>query len=387
MITLFLVVFLDLIGFGMIIPVFPFYAEKVGVDPASVIFYLGLYSLGQLVGAPVWGALSDRYGRRPVLLVTLLANAAASWMLGFANTGLLLALSRVVAGFAAGNISTAFAYATDITNDETRPRALGLLGSAFGLGFIVGPALGGLLAAGDDPSAGLSRVANASALLSLVAFVLTLVRLPESLPVERRSHASAPRPRMTAYLRRPVLRDLLLSTCIVIAAVALLQSTLAVWTAERLAVGPTTLGWIYGFVGVLSVAVQGGAIGGLTRRFGAERLTRAGAVLIGIGLAAVPTVQSMAPLLIALAFFAVGTAIFNPSMSGLVANAAEPHERGAVLGAYQGAASLGRVIGPFAGSAIARAGSLSWPFVLGAAVSFIGALLIHAQGNRRNGTN
>lgn len=384
MITLFLVVFLDLIGFGMIIPVFPFYAEKIGVDPASVILFLGLYSLGQLVGAPVWGALSDRYGRRPILLLTLLANAAASWMLGFANTGLLLALSRVVAGVAAGNISAAFAYTTDITNDETRPRALGLLGSAFGFGFILGPALGGALAASGDPDAGLSRVAHASALMSLVAFALTWFRLPESLPPEKRRHASAPRPRVTAYLRRPVLRDLLLSTCIVIAAVALLQSALAVWAAERMGMGPATLGWVYGFVGLLSVSVQAGAIGALTRRFGPERLTRAGAILIGIGLAAVPPVQTMTPLLIALGFFAVGSALFNPSMSGLVANAAESHERGAVLGAYQGAASLGRVIGPFAGSAIARGGSLSWPFVVGAAVSFVGALMIHAQGNRRS---
>lgn len=184
-------------------------------------------------------------------------------------------------------------------------------------------------------------------------------------------------------MRRPVLRDLLLSTVIVVAAVALLQSTLAVWAAERMNIGPTTLGWIYGFIGVLSVAVQAGAIGRLTARFGAERLTRAGAVLIGVGIATIPPLRSIAPLLVALAFFAVGSALFNPSMSYLVANAAEPRERGAVLGTYQGAASLGRVIGPFAGSAIARATSLSWPFIVGAAVSLVGALLIHAQGNSR----
>lgn len=381
MITLFLVVFLDLIGFGMIIPVFPFYAEKVGVDPASVISFLGLYSLGQLIGAPVWGALSDRYGRRPVLLVTLLANAAASWMLGFANTGLLLGISRVAAGVAAGNISTAYAYATDITTDATRPRALGLLGSAFGLGFVLGPAVGGALAAsGGEAANGLKRVADAAAVLSLLAFALTLVRLPESLPREKRLRSSTGRPRMTTYFRRPVLRDLLLSTVIIIAAVALLQSTLAVWAAERMGMGPGTLGWVYGFVGALSVIVQVGLISRLTRRFGAERLTRAGAVLIGIAMIVLPPIDTLAPLLAALGVFAVGTALFNPSMSGLVASAAEPHERGAVLGAYQGAASLGRVVGPFAGSMIARGTSLSWPFIVGALVSFGGALLIHSKG-------
>jgi DHA1 family tetracycline resistance protein-like MFS transporter len=388
MITLFLVVFLDLVGFGMIIPVFPFYAEQVGVDPSWVIFFLGLYSLGQLVGAPIWGSLSDRIGRRPVLLITLLANAAASSMLAFADTGLLLALSRIVAGFAAGNISAAYAYTTDITTDETRPRALGLLGSAFGLGFILGPAIGGMLAGTDpnDPCA-LGRVAHGAAVMSLIALVLTAVRLPESLPPDQRSKKHSKRQGLGTYLKRPVLRDLLLSTVIVVAAVALFQSTLALWTADRLAVGPRMLGWIYGFVGVISVAIQAGVIGKLTKRFGAASLTRAGALLIAIGLACVPPVHSMAMLLVALAIFGVGSAMFNPSMSGLVAATAEPHERGGVLGAYQGAASLGRVIGPFAASGVARIGTLSWPFVLGAVVSLVGVVLIHTRpGTAGDGT-
>lgn len=380
MITLFLIVFLDLVGFGMIIPVFPFYAEQVGVDPSWVIFFLGLYSLGQLVGAPIWGSLSDRIGRRPVLLITLLANAAASSMLAFADTGLLLALSRIVAGFAAGNISAAYAYTTDITTDATRPRALGLLGSAFGFGFILGPAIGGLLAGSDpdDPSA-LGRVAHGAAVMSLIAFLLTAVRLPESLPAASRSRPRTARAGIMTYVGRPVLRGLLLSTVIVVAAVALFQSTLALWAADRLAVGPQTLGWIYGFVGVISVAVQAGLIGRLTRRFGAASLTRAGALLIAVGMACLPPVHTMAFLLVSLAVFGIGSALFNPSMSGLVAAAAEPHERGSVLGAYQGAASLGRVIGPFAASGVARIGTLSWPFVLGAVVSLIGVVLIHTR--------
>ena len=380
MLTLFLVVFLDLIGFGMIIPVFPFYAQQVGVAPASVIFFLGLYSLGQLVGAPIWGALSDRIGRRPVLLITLLANAAASLLLANAESGLWLGVSRVVAGLAAGNISAAYAYTTDVTTDATRPKALGLLGSAFGLGFILGPALGGLLAgANPDDVGALARVAHGAVVLSLVAFVLTLVRLPESLPPEKRSTRATRRASLASHFTRPILRDLLLSTVIVVAAVALFQSTLALFAADRLAVGPRALGWIYGFVGVISVAVQAGAIGMLTKRFGAASLTRAGAIFIAIGLAAIPPVHSMALLLVALALFGVGSALFNPSMSGLVAATAEPHERGSVLGAYQSAASMGRVIGPFVASAVARATSLQWPFVLGAVVSLGGALLIHTR--------
>lgn len=380
MLTLFLVVFLDLIGFGMIIPVFPFYAQKVGLDPASVIFFVGLYSLGQLVGAPVWGALSDRIGRRPVLLLTLLANAGASLMLAFSHGGIALGVSRVVAGLAAGNISTAYAYTTDITTDATRPKALGLLGSAFGLGFILGPALGGLLAgANPDDLGALARVAYGAAALSIFAFVLTLVKLPESLPPEKRSLKGSQRPGLGAQFKRPVLRDLLLSTLVVVAAVALLQSTLALFVADRLAVGPRTLGWIYGFVGVVSVAVQAGAIGVLAKRFGAANLTRFGALLIAGGLACIPPVHAMVALLVGLTLFGVGSALFNPSMSGLVAATAEPNERGSVLGAYQSAASMGRVIGPFAASAIARATTLSWPFIVGAFVSLAGVVLIHTR--------
>ena len=377
MFTLFVIVFLDLIGFGMIIPVFPFYAERVGVAPSTVIFFLGLYSAGQLVGAPLWGSLSDRIGRRPVLLATLLANAASAFMLAESDTGLTLALSRIVAGLAAGNISTAYAYTTDITTDATRPKALGLLGSAFGMGFILGPAIGGLLAGGNaDDGSSLGRVAMGAAVLSLVAFVLTLLRLPESLPPEKRRQKHTKRAGVGVYLARPALRGLLLATVIVVAAVALFQSTMALYGAERLDIGPRTLGWVYAFVGVISVSVQAGIIGKLTTRFGPQRLTRAGAVLIAIGMAGIPLAPQLSWLLATLAIFGVGSALFNPSMSGLVAGSAEPHERGSVLGAYQAAASLGRVIGPMAASGVAQVAGLAWPFVVGAAVSVLGLLFV-----------
>lgn len=377
MFTLFVIVFLDLIGFGMIIPVFPFYAERVGVAPSTVIFFLGLYSAGQLVGAPLWGSLSDRIGRRPVLLATLLANAASAFMLAESDTGLTLALSRIIAGLAAGDISTAYAYTTDITTDATRPKALGLLGSAFGMGFILGPALGGLLAGGNaDDGSSLGRVAMGAAVLSLVAFVLTLLRLPESLPPEKRRQKHTKRAGVGVYLARPALRGLLLATVIVVAAVALFQSTMALYGAERLDIGPRTLGWVYGFVGVISVSVQAGIIGKLTTRFGPQRLTRAGAVLIAIGMAGIPLAPALSWLLVTLAVFGVGSALFNPSMSGLVAGSAEPHERGSVLGAYQAAASLGRVIGPMAASGVTQVAGLAWPFVVGAAVSVLGLLFV-----------
>jgi DHA1 family tetracycline resistance protein-like MFS transporter len=294
--TLFFIVFLDLVGFGMIIPVFPFYAERTGVDPASVIFFLGLYSLGQLVGSPLWGSLSDRIGRRPVLLVTLLGNAGASVLLAFADSGLTLALSRIAAGLAAGNVATAYAYATDISTDETRPKALGFLGSAFGLGFIAGPALGGLLAGNDAAGVGLVRVAWGAAAMSLIAFLLTAVRLPESLSAETRATSrTRPRPKLMAYFARVGLREVLLTVVVVIAAVAMLQSTLALWAAEFLGMGPRTLGWVYGFVGVVSVVVQVALTGPLTKRFGSYPLAQISILLVAVGMVAVPFTGSLLP--------------------------------------------------------------------------------------------
>jgi MFS transporter, DHA1 family, tetracycline resistance protein len=383
--TLFLVVFLDLVGFGMIIPVFPFYAERIGVAPSTVIFFLGLYSAGQLVGAPLWGSLSDRIGRRPVLLFTLFANAAASLMLAYADTGFTLAVSRIVAGLAAGNISTAYAYTTDITNDVTRPKALGLLGSAFGMGFILGPALGGLLSgSGADDGSSLSRVAYAAAILSLVALVLTALRLPESLPPEKRREKHVPRTSPRVFFSRPVLGGLLMATVVVIAAVSLLQSALALFSAERLAVGPRMLGWIYAFSGAISVSIQAGIIGRLTARFGARRLAAWGIVLVAIGMAGVPFVYGMPLLLGTLAVFSVGSALFNPSMSGLVAASAGPSERGAVLGAYQAAASLGRVVGPVLVSGVASLAGLAAPFAVGAVICLAGTIFVSARRARAN---
>lgn len=381
MLTLFVIVFLDLIGFGMIIPVFPFYAERTGVDPASVIFFLGLYSLGQLVGSPIWGTLSDRIGRRPVLLITLLGNAAASVMLAFADSGIELAISRVAAGLAAGNVATAYAYATDITTDATRPRALGILGSAFGLGFIAGPALGGLLAGNDAGGDGLVRVAWGAAVMSLIAFVLTLVRLPESLSADvRASSRSRPRPRLASYFARAGLREVLFTTIVVISAVAMFQSTFALWAAEDMDMRPRTLGLVYMFVGIVSVLVQVWLTGPLTKRFGAYVLAQIGIVFAAIGMFAIPFSTHMATLLIALGVFGLGSAILNPTFGNLVAGLADAHERGAALGAYQSAASFGRVIGPFTAAGIATISNLSWPFWVGSVVSLGGIALVRGAG-------
>ncbi len=372
--TLFFIVFLDLVGFGMIIPVLPYYAETVGVPDAFIVFLFGLYSLGQLFGAPIWGALSDRVGRRPVLIGTLAANAAANLLLAVAGNWWQLALSRLVAGLAAGNISTAYAYVTDITDEKTRPRSLGILGAAFGLGFIVGPSLGGFLAGAGDSAGSLARCAHAAALMSAAACLSTVFFLRESHGPAERAHATRlPRPNRWQLMKRPVLRELLGATLLVVAGVAMFQSAFTVWSAKALGVTPRMLGALLGAAGVLSVIIQGGAIGALTRRFGTARLTAAGAVFCALAMAGLLFAASVPGTFAPIALYAIGSAIFVPSISTLVAATAGATERGAVLGVFQSASATGRVVGPFLASAVVRLAGLKWPFAVGAAIS-LGAL-------------
>ncbi len=374
MTTIFFIVFLDLVGFGMIIPVLPFFATRLGVPESLVVFLFGLYSLGQLFGSPLWGMLSDRIGRRPVLLVTLAGNALANLALALAVNGWELGAARLAAGLAAGNISTAYAYVTDITTDATRPRALGLLGAAFGLGFIIGPALGGILAGAGESGGSLARTAHAAAIMSALAFTATLFLLRESHGAEHRAQARLQkRPSRWQIMNRPVLRELLAATLLVVAGVAMFQSTFVVWSAEALGVTPRVLGVILGVTGIVSVSIQGGGIGPLTRRFGAGGLTRGGAVLCALSMFLLLFASTLPGTYLPLGVFAVGGAIFVPSISTLVAATAGPTERGAVLGVFQSASASGRVVGPFLASAVVRAGSLKWPFAAGALIS-LGAL-------------
>ena len=375
--TLFLIVFIDLVGFGLVIPLLPFYAVRFSASPQEVTALVAVYSLLQFLTAPLWGRLSDQVGRRPVLLLSLIASALAYLWLGRATALWMLFAARGFAGACAGNIATAQAYIADVTKPEERARGMGLIGAAFGLGFMIGPAIGGLLAGTDPITADLETPAWVAAGLSLLAFLGVALLLPESLPADRRD-GRASRGRVGALLsalRRPILSRLILIFFLAILAVAGMQSVFAIWAMPQLGWGPRQVGYVFAYVGLISAALQGGLIGRLTRHFGEERLLVCGLALLGAGLLFLPFARDVPVLVVVLTGLALGGGLMQPTLSSLISQQAGGEERGEVMGVSQSTASLSRVLGPFAAGLCFAAFGRNSPYFAGAALTGIALLL------------
>jgi MFS transporter, DHA1 family, tetracycline resistance protein len=348
--TLFLIVFVDLVGFGLVIPLLPFYAVRFAASSQQVTLLLAVYSLMQLFTAPLWGRLSDRVGRRPVLIVSMAASVVAYLWIGSATALWMLFAARGFAGACAGNIAAAQAYIADVTKPEERAKGMGLIGAAFGLGFIIGPALGGFLAGNDPATADVESPAWVAAGLSFLALCGVALLLPESLPAERRGSGLS-RSRLTAtlgVLGRPVLSHLILIFFLVILAFAGMESTFALWAIAQFGWGPGQVGYVFAYVGVLSAVLQGGLIGRLTSRFGEERLLLCGLALIGAGLLAMTMARDIAVLALAVSALALGMGLVQPSLNSLISRRAGREEQGEVMGVSQSVGSLSRVLGPAA---------------------------------------
>ncbi|HEY5019606.1 MAG TPA: MFS transporter [Steroidobacteraceae bacterium] len=382
--ALFIVCVIDVLGFGIVIPLIPYMAAQFGATPAVITPILGIYSLCQLLAAPLWGALSDRYGRRPILIVSM-AGACASYLLLAATASVpMLFVARALAGFMAGNIAAAMAYASDISSSANRARSLGMVGAAIGIGFMLGPAIGGALAGEHLQSANFLRPALVSATLSVLAMLLVLFMLPESRSVEqRRAHALVARPSRLALLRqRPVLRWLTFGTLLVTFSQSTLDSTFAIWAMNRYHVGPRSVGLAMLALAIVAIGMQTVGVRRLVPRLGEYRLAWLGIACWVCGMFAVAASSSLLLVLPGLVLCGLGAGAFTPSGAALASHESQPHNRGAILGTYQVGTSMARVIAPFVSGPIFQRFGPGAPFLLGGLVTLQAAWCMLAAHRR-----
>lgn len=373
MLPVFLIVLIDLIGFGIIIPLLPFYGEHFHAGPDTVTLLMATYSGAQFLAAPFWGRLSDRVGRRPVLMASMAGAALCYVWLAYADTLWALFAARAVGGFLAGNIAAAFAYMADVTTPENRAKGMGVVGAAFGLGFIFGPAIGGILAGPDPATANYVAPALAASALSAVAFVLTLTVLKESLSADIRA-ANAAKPRISRHrqfidsLETPNVGLLLALSFLAVFVFAGMEATFAMWSERAFGWGPQQNGYLFAFVGLISATIQGGLVGKLARRFGEAALVGAGATLLAAGLFALPYASTIPVLLITMVVLGAGFSVVSPSLNSLISLQVGPTEQGGMMGVARSVTTLARVAGPaWAGFLFAQWGR-DWPYLAGGTV-------------------
>jgi MFS family permease len=388
--TLFLTVFLDLLGFGLVIPFLPGLARDLGAGDFVATLPGAAYSLMQFLFIPIWGRLSDRVGRRPVLLWSIAASAVGMIMLGIGHSLAWLFIARLWSGVATANIAVAQAYIADVTTPETRARGMGLIGMAFGLGFIFGPAVGGVLS--RTPVAGLhigALPALVAAGLSVVNLLLALRTLPESLPAAargKRVRRAVPLDlaAFRAATRLPGVGVAVALNFLVIVWFAGMEQTFRLFTDDAFSMTAAGTGAIFTVIGVVGATVQGGLVGRLARRFGEARLVIAGTVLLAVAfalLAASPAFgrAGIAALYGAAIIMALGNGVTAPSLPAYVSKRAGLEDQGLALGTLQSASALGRVVGPALGGALYASFNPGAPYTVGAIGLLLAAILAAAR--------
>ena len=380
LIIVFVTVFIDLLGFGIIIPLLPFYAETFGATAFTVGLLATSFSLMQFIFAPIWGRVSDRVGRRPIILLGLLGSCLSYLGFGLASTLTALFAARIFAGIAGANIPTAQAVVADLTTPENRAKGMGIIGAAFGLGFIFGPAIGGFLS-----QYGYAAPAFFAAGLSLANFAAAWFLLPETLKPEHRAIERVGRiDALRAALARPHLPLLLVIGFLVVAAFSGYESTFALFAERTHGFRASSIGYIFAFVGVILVIVQGLLVGRVVKAIGEHHIVPASLAIVAAGLLMIPATQSVGALLAANGLMAAGMGFNNPALMSLVSRYSAAEDQGGVLGLTQSLNSLARIVGPlWGGFAFDRLG-IGMPYISSAAVMAAAALLaVHALWRAR----
>jgi DHA1 family tetracycline resistance protein-like MFS transporter len=385
--TIFAIVFIDLLGFSLILPLVPFYAKEFEASDTIIGLLVASYAAAQLIGAPILGRISDRYGRRPVLLISIFGTAIGFLLLGVANSLTMLFASRILDGLTGGNISVAQAYITDITDEKDRARGLGLIGAAFGLGFIIGPAVGGLL---SSIGANLESLTSSTVIVwqfALPAFTAMTVAflnmiavyffLPESLTEDQRAALATSETSgfslqtLRAAFSRPRVGPLLLIRLFFSLAFATFQTIFPLYALNRFELGAEQTAYILTYVGFLVAFVQGFAVGRLTKAFDENWLIFSAILLMSLSLLAWALTPTVTILLIVLAPLALAGGVLNTVLNSLLTKVVLPEEVGGTLGLSASLESLSRVISPTAGGLLLDALGPWAPGLSGAIITAI----------------
>lgn len=384
--VIFLTVFIDLIGFGIIIPLSPYLARRFEATPLQVGMLMAVYSLMQFIFSPVWGRISDRMGRRPILLMSLLGSTLSYLGFAFATTLAGLFLARIFAGIFGASISTAMAYIADVTPQKERSKGMGLIGAAFGMGFIFGPFIGGIAGGygqrwGEGPPFGMSFSALVAAGICFLNFLLALRILKESLPAEKRGQAKARDSRLvllTKYLRQPVVGPLIGVVFLSIFAMALMESTLFLYVQDKFGWGVELASYGFAFVGVMIAFTQGYLIRKLMPKWGERKTLMVGLVLSSLGMTGIALSSSIPFLALANVLLALGVGMTNPSVIGSISLKADETEQGMVMGVSQSVSALGRIVGPVMGGWVYGGLRIESPYLIAGSLMAFCVLIVLA---------
>jgi DHA1 family tetracycline resistance protein-like MFS transporter len=375
--VLFLIVLVDLLGFSLVMPLLPPFAATYGFSPGQIGLLLAAFPICQLVAGPILGRLSDRYGRRPVLAVSQAGTALSFVILALSHDYRIMLLARMLDGASGGNILVAQAYIADVTTGQDRARGMGIIGAAFGLGFVLGPILGGvMLDLPIDPAWRLRLPFLVAAGLSTVAWILVLLRLPESTSAGERQAARVLSVRgLVDLVRNPTIGRLVATSALVTLAFSALEGTFSLFLKKRLGYEASRAAYLFAYIGVVTAVVQGGLLRRLVPRVGEGRLILGGTGLLALGLAGLALSHSLGPLMLASGAVAAGYGLAGPSLTGLVSRLSPADEQGAILGVMVSAQTLARILNYLAANHLLGSHGPSAPYWEAAGLALAGLMV------------